>query len=136
MIEVVAAIIELEGKLLAFQRGPSKYSYISHKFEFPGGKIEPGENQRLALARELKEELNLANVEIDDFVMSVEHSYPDFEIIMHCFLVNLKMFDNTLTEHINYAHVTLGDADFLDWIEADRPILEILRRDYSHVFTE
>ena len=40
MIEVVAAIIELDKKLLAFQRGSSKHSYVSNKFEFPGGKVE------------------------------------------------------------------------------------------------
>ena len=51
MIEVVAAVIEYGGKLLAFQRGPAKYDYVSNKFEFPGGKIEDGEDQRAALSR-------------------------------------------------------------------------------------
>ena len=40
MIEVVAAVIELDGKLLAFQRGAAKYDYVSFKYEFPGGKVE------------------------------------------------------------------------------------------------
>ena len=83
MIEVVAAVIELEGKLLAFQRGPAKYEYVSNKFEFPGGKVEEGEDHKLALARELQEELEL-DAEIKGHVTTVVHQYPDFLIKMHC----------------------------------------------------
>ena len=59
MIEVVAAVIVFENRLLAFQRGASKYSYVANKFEFPGGKIKGNETQTYSLIRELKEELNL-----------------------------------------------------------------------------
>lgn len=134
MIEVVAAVIEHQGKLLAFRRGPAKYDYVSNKFEFPGGKVEEGEDHRAALARELHEELRL-NADVKDFLATVEHVYPDFEIKMHCFLVHLKEFNGVLTEHTGYAHVDLNEADHLDWIEADRPILSILRKDYADVFT-
>jgi 8-oxo-dGTP diphosphatase len=134
MIEVVAAVIEFEGKLLAFQRGTAKYDYVSNKFEFPGGKVEEGEDHKLALARELQEELEL-NAEVNDYVMTVEHTYPDFSIKMHCFLVHLDLFDGRLTEHSSYEHVSLKEADELDWIEADRPVLKILRERFTHVFT-
>ena len=87
MIEVVAAVIECEGKLLAFQRGPARYDYIAHKYEFPGGKVETGENHRVALKRELSEELGL-DAEVLDHVMTLEHAYPDFSIKMHCFLID------------------------------------------------
>jgi len=133
MIEVVAAIIELDKKLLAFQRASSKHSYVSNKFEFPGGKVEGNEDLAAALARELTEELGL-NPEVGNFVATVEHTYPDFSIKMHCFLVHLKSFEGELKEHINYAHVTLAEADDLDWIEADRPVLKLLKSNYSNVF--
>jgi 8-oxo-dGTP diphosphatase len=135
MIEVVAAVIEFNGKLLAFQRGPAKYDYISNKFEFPGGKVEQGEDHRLALARELQEELEL-DAEVNDYITTIEHSYKDFSIKMHCFLVHLDQFDGRLTEHTSYAHVSLVDADNLDWIEADYPVLEVLRERFANVFTE
>ena len=133
MIEVVAAIIELDKKLLAFQRGSSKYSYVANKFEFPGGKVESNEDLSAALLRELTEELGL-NAEVGDFVTSVEHTYPDFSIKMHCYLVHLNSFEGELREHVNYAHVSLSEADGLDWIVADRPVLNHLKINYSDVF--
>ena len=48
MVEVVAAVIEYQNKLLAFQRGAAKYTYVANKFEFPGGKVERGEDLRAA----------------------------------------------------------------------------------------
>ena len=71
MIEVVAAVIEHEGKLLAFQRGPAKYDYVSNKFEFPGGKVEEGEDHRAALTRELHEELSM-EADVQGFITTVE----------------------------------------------------------------
>lgn len=133
MIEVVAAIIELDRKILAFQRGNSKHSYVANKFEFPGGKVEANEDFKAALTRELTEELGL-EANVGRFVTTVEHTYPDFTIKMHCFLVHLKSFDGELREHVNYAHVTLTEAAKLEWIEADRPLLELLRDKYRDVF--
>ena len=135
MIEVVAAVMELDGKVLAFQRGAAKYDYVSNKFEFPGGKVEHGEDLRLALERELREELDL-DAEVRDYIMTVEHSYPDFSIKMHCFLVHLNQFDGQLLEHTSFAHVALSDAGDLDWIEADRPVLKTLQEKFADVFTK
>ena len=134
MIEVVAAVIECEGKLLAFQRGPERYDYIAHKYEFPGGKVETGENHRVALKRELSEELGL-DAEVNDHVMTLEHAYPDFSIKMHCFLVHLDHFVGRLTEHKCFAHISLNDAAELDWIEADRPVLQRLKERFADVFS-
>jgi 8-oxo-dGTP diphosphatase len=58
-IEVVAAVIQHKGKILAVQRGPAKYDYISEKWEFPGGKMEAGESQEQTIIREIKEELDM-----------------------------------------------------------------------------
>lgn len=134
MIEVVAAIIEFKGKLLAFQRGAAKYEYVSHKFEFPGGKVEKDEDHKLALTRELQEELGLSAT-VDQYVTTIDHCYPDFAIRMHCFLVHLDHFEGQLIEHIDFAHICLADADSLDWIAADRPVLQHLQQKYSNVFT-
>lgn len=134
MIEVVAAVIELDKKLLAFKRGASKHEYVSYKYEFPGGKVESNENLSEALSRELSEELGLI-AKVGEFVTTVEHTYPDFAIKMHCYLVHLDKFDGKLNEHVDFSHVSLDEAQSLDWIEADKPILEIIRQRYSHVFS-
>lgn len=136
VIVVAAAVIEYQGKLMAFQRGPNKLDYLAHKFEFPGGKIEQGENHVETLERELLEELHM-NVEIDpnEYIEAIYHTYPDFKLEMHCFLVRPKEFDVTLTEHTKYAHVNLSDAAKLDWLEADKPVLATLAR-YTNVFTD
>jgi 8-oxo-dGTP diphosphatase len=75
MIEVVAAVIEFDGKLLAFQRGPAKYEYVANKYEFPGGKVEKGEDHKIALARELREELDV-DAEVKEYIMTIEHASP------------------------------------------------------------
>jgi 8-oxo-dGTP diphosphatase len=133
LIEVVAAVIELNGKLLAFKRGASKHAYVANKFEFPGGKVEEGENFEMALARELTEELGL-RAKVSNHITTVTHTYPDFSIKMHCYLVRLQSYDGTLREHADYAHVSLVDALTLDWIEADKPVLDVLQRDYADIF--
>jgi 8-oxo-dGTP diphosphatase len=132
-IEVVAAVIDYKGKILAFQRGAAKYDYVANKFEFPGGKVEPGEDLERALKRELAEELDL-DVQVGDFVITIDHDYPDFSIKMHCYIVKVVHFDGMIKDHIGYAHVSLDEADDLDWIEADRPVLNHLREKFRHVF--
>ncbi len=133
-IEVVAAVIEYKGKILAFRRGLAKYDYVSNKFEFPGGKVEVGESLDKALERELLEELNL-KIQIQDLIDVVEFEYPDFRIKMHCFLVHTDLYDGTLKDHIESAHVSLDDASTLDWIAADKPIIDVLKAKYRHVFS-
>ena len=134
IIEVVAAVIIYKKKILAFQRGAAKFDYVSYKFEFPGGKVESGENFREALSRELSEELGL-DAKVGEFVSTIEHDYPDFSIKMHCYIVAIDNFDNVLREHVAYAHVSLSEADSLDWIEADRPVLKLLQENFEHVFS-
>ena len=133
MIEVVAAVIVYQGKILAFRRGESKYNYVSFKYEFPGGKVEQDEPIDIALQRELFEELNL-KASVQDLVATIEHEYPDFAIKMHCFLAHIDHYDGTLRDHVESALVKLDEADNLDWIDADQPILDILRKSFQNVF--
>ena len=134
MIEVAAAVIVFENLLLAFQRGDSKYSYVAKKFEFPGGKVRKDEPREDSLIRELREELDL-DVKVGEWITTVEHEYEDFSIRMHCYLVHLENFTGLLKEHISFFHGPLDEARNLDWIEADKPILDILESKYRHVFS-
>ena len=127
-IEVVAAIIRNEKEILCVQRAESKLPYISKKFEFPGGKIEANETKREALKRELKEELNI-DVSINEFFLTIEHQYPDFEIVMHSFLVDVESRELTLNEHISHQWLSPNGLGPLDWAEADLPIVEKLMKD-------
>jgi 8-oxo-dGTP diphosphatase len=98
-IEVVAAIIYFDNKILCVQRPKNKLSYISEKFEFPGGKIEQGETQKEALKRELMEELNIIT-DIKSLFLTVVHEYPDFELTMHSYICEVETKELILHEHI------------------------------------
>ena len=124
-IQVVAAIIYHENKILCVQRGYSKYDYINQKFEFPGGKVEEGETNEEALIREIKEELEM---EISDlnFLIKVEHTYPDFHISMNCYECKSNSKDLTLHEHIDYKWLDKSVLESLDWAAADVPVVNKL----------
>jgi 8-oxo-dGTP diphosphatase len=124
-IEVVAAIIQHDGKTLCVQRGPSKFDYIHHKFEFPGGKVEPGETGEQAIMRELKEELHL-EIPQADYFMTVDHTYPDFHITMHAYICKVEKRDIVLTEHIDAKWLSVDELPQLDWAAADIPLFEKL----------
>lgn len=124
-IEVVAAIIKHDNTILCAQRGKNKLEYISEKYEFPGGKIELGETKKVALKRELIEELNIKPV-IGDLFLSVVHQYPDFELTMHSFICEVDTKELTLTEHISHKWLKKEELHILDWAEADLPIVEKL----------
>lgn len=125
-IEVVAAIVVDEGEILCAQRGDNKLAYLSKKFEFPGGKLEKNETLEQALTREIEEELK-ASLSIERFFMSVEHSYPDFKIIMHSFICSTPSRDFTLTEHLQTLWLKASQLETLDWASADIPIVEQLK---------
>ena len=81
-IRVAAAIIIHENKIFATQRG---YGEFKDGWEFPGGKIEPGETPQQALIREIREELD-TEIEVGELVDTVEYDYPAFHLSMDCFL--------------------------------------------------
>ncbi|BDR36183.1 DNA mismatch repair protein MutT [Photobacterium damselae subsp. damselae] len=124
-IEVVAAVLMNGGQFLAVQRGESKLSYVSKKWEFPGGKVEAGETLVAAITRELEEELRIIIAE-PQFLLTVEHSYPDFDITMHCFVVNVPTRELELTEHLDSRWLNKEQLWDLDWAAADVPAVEML----------
>lgn len=113
-LNVVAAIIKKDNKILATQRG---YGEFEGLWEFPGGKIEEGETKEEALIREIKEELN-ADIIVEKFALDLEWQYPNFYLYMSCFECVLES-DIELLEHMGAKWLSLDDLDSVEWIEAD-----------------
>ncbi len=127
---VTAAILTNKTKYLCMQRGPSKYAYISEKYEFPGGKAELGESNEEALKRELFEEMKIViEVLSEYYYMTVDHTYPDFSITMHCYLIPVGDLRFELVEHMDYKWCDMIEIEDLDWAPADLPIVRKLIAD-------
>ena len=124
-IEVVAAIIINDNKILCVQRNENKLTYISKKYEFPGGKMEAGETKEETIKREILEELKML-IEVKDEFLTVNHQYPDFILTMHSFICNCINPTLTLTEHINFKWLHKDELANLDWAAADVPIVKKL----------
>ena len=118
-IEVVAAIIQKDDKILATQRG---YGEFENMWEFPGGKIELGETKETALKREIKEELN-ADVKIDQFITTTEYTYPNFHLVMHCYFCSLENGEFNLMEHNEAKWLSLDNLLSVDWLPADIDVI-------------
>ena len=120
--KVVAAVIEVDGKVLCMQRGETRYSYTSHRWEFPGGKIEPGETPQQALHRELIEEMNL-DVEVHELLASVTHDYPDFNITLDAFRCTAATTDFLMREHAACRWLPWDELPSLPWCAADERLI-------------
>lgn len=120
-IEVVAAIIKKDDKYLATQRG---YGEFIDMWEFPGGKIEPGETKEEALEREIMEELNV-RIKPCKFLLTVEYTYPQFHLTMHCYLckINEKI---KLIEHKDAKWLNLKSLKTVKWLPADLEIIDYI----------
>ena len=129
MIEVAAAIIIFQNKILCFQRGLAKYDYVSYKYEFPGGKLNQNEDPITALKREINEELKI-EINIQNKFKTIFFKYPDFEIKMHCYICTTNTFSGKLYEHIDYKLMDIKNLDQLDWIEADIKLVKELMEKY------
>lgn len=126
-LEVVAGIIEYDDLILCMQRPVGKYDYVSLKYEFPGGKVEPGESNSEALKRELMEEMEMkVSVSEEDYFMSVTHAYPDFEITMHAYVCKVDSQDFIRKEHVDHKWLCVSELSNLDWAPADKPIVKAL----------
>ena len=121
-IEVVAAIIHREEAYFATQRG---YGEFEGMWEFPGGKIEPGESRETALRREIQEELGI-DISIGELLCTTEYDYPMFHLTMHCYLCSIEAGEIELREHKSAQWLSGKALDSLEWLPADKEIIEIL----------
>lgn len=126
-IEVVAAIIVRDGRIFATQRG---YGEWKDWWEFPGGKIEPGESTEDALKREIREEL-ATEIEVDELLTTVEYDYPKFHLTMHCYLCTIISGDLSLLEHEDARWLALDELDCVKWLPADKDVVEQLSTTFA-----
>ena len=124
VINVVAAIIEDEGRIFATQRG---YGEFTEGWEFPGGKIEPGETPQEALKREIKEELD-TEIVVGELLTVVEHDYPKFHLTMQCFLCAVASGGLVLKEHEAARWLTQDQLGSVDWLPADIKVVEAYKK--------
>ncbi len=123
-IEVVAAIIhDEEGRIFTTQRG---YGEMKDGWEFPGGKMEPGESPEEALKREIWEELE-TKIVVEKLVQTVEWDYPAFHLTMHCFWCHIESGNLKLKEHEAAKWLTKDQLDSIDWLPADRIVVETIK---------
>ena len=122
-IEVVAAIIREGDRVLATQRG---YGEFEGMWEFPGGKIEPGEERVAALKREIGEELAVEIV-VGERICTVEYDYPTFHLTMHCYLASVIDGDIALLEHMAARWLAYDELNSVQWLPADVEVVEKLK---------
>lgn len=121
---VVAAIIRHNGRILATQRG---YGDYKDGWEFPGGKIEPGETSEQALVREIREELAMT-VEVERHIVDVSYDYPKFHLEMACFLCSIAKGTPHLLEHEAAKWLEPAEIDTVDWLPADVLVVDALKQ--------
>lgn len=126
-VYVVAGAIIKDNKVFAAQRGNK--GETKFKWEFPGGKIEPGETPEEALARELREELKI-NVEVHELITSIVDEYETQVLHIDTYRCSLISGEPTLTEHINKAWSTKEELDKLTFSPADDPTLKKIKELY------
>lgn len=122
-IRVSAAIICQDGRIFATQRG---YGEFKDGWEFPGGKVEPGETPPQALVREIREELD-TEIEVGELFETVEYDYPNFHLTMDCFLCTVKSGDLVLKEHEAACWLTREEIGSVEWLPADLGLIKKIR---------
>lgn len=121
-LNVVAAIIKKDNKILATKRG---YGEFINMWEFPGGKIEPNETKEEALIREIREELDCI-IKPTKFALDLEYQYPTFYLKMSCFEAVITEGTPKLLEHNDANWLGKKDLGTVNWIPADLQIIDYL----------
>ena len=121
----MAAVIRSEGRVFATQRG---YGDFKDWWEFPGGKIEPGETAEEALAREIREELS-AEITVERLLKTVDWDYPAFHLTLHCFLCSLSSEEMSLNEHEAAKWLDAESIYSVKWLPADEDVLPLIAKE-------
>ncbi len=121
-IEVCAAILFKDGKILVVERG---YGEFKDRWEFPGGKLEKNESLKECIIREIKEEMDCL---IDPFfnLGYIEYDYPTFHLKMNLFLAHF-LTEFKLLEHEDKKFISLDELDDVDFLEADRLVIPLIK---------
>jgi len=122
--EVTCAIILDKGNVLITQRSESMPHPL--KWEFPGGKVKEGESIEECIVREIREELGV-KVEVNRLLPSVRHSYGNFPIMLIPLVCTVRKGEISLKEHKSYKWISLDELEHVDWLEADRGVVRLLR---------
>ena len=123
-IRVVAAVIRKGNRIFATQRG---YGEFKDGWEFPGGKIEPGEAPQEALVREIREELE-TEIRVRDLIDTIEYDYPAFHLSMDCFWCEIVEGSLELKEHEAAKWLDRESLYTVDWLPADVGLVEKIRK--------
>ena len=126
-IKVVAAVICDGEQVFATQRG---YGDYKGWWEFPGGKIEPGESPQEALKREIREEM-AAEITVGKLIDVVEYDYPQFHLSMQCFWCSLMGDDFKLLEAEDARWLGFDELYSVNWLPADYGLIEKIKRDWN-----
>ena len=122
VIEVVAAVIYKDGAYFTTQRG---YGEFEGMWEFPGGKIEPGESRDVALKREIQEELGV-DIAIENLLCTTEYDYPSFHLTMHCYICSIEAGEIVLREHKSARWLRPAELGSVEWLPADKDVISQL----------
>lgn len=122
-VNVVAAVIRDGDKIFATARGYGEYRGW---WEFPGGKVEPGETPEEALVREIREEL-ASEIAVGEYIDTIEYDYQTFHLSMRCYFCRLLSGELKLLEAEDAKWLTKETIDSVNWLPADVSILEKLR---------
>ena len=125
-IQVVAAIIRQGDRVFATQRG---YGPWKDGWEFPGGKIEPGETPEAALRREIKEELD-ADIDVGKKLTHVHFDYPEFHLTMACYWCSVLDGDLVLLEHEAARWLPLCNLRQVNWLPADLLVIDAIEKTF------
>ena len=123
-LDVVAAIFRKENTIFATEKG---YGEFKGYWEFPGGKVEPGESLEEALRREIREELQV-EINIEEKCTELDYDYPQFHLTMHCYFCSVLSGEITLVEATDARWLKKEELNTVKWLPADISLIEELKK--------